>query len=332
MQDKRVVITDFEYPDVSIEKRILEEAGAKVNAHQCRTEEDVIRVVAQANAVINQYAPLSRRVIESLDPTCVALGQYGIGVDTIDVAAATERGIVVINVPSYCEDEVAEHALAMLLALARRLPFYDREMRRSLWDYHTQAPIRRIAGQTLGLVGFGKIARKLREKVHGLSLKVVAHDPFVDAQSMKDLEVEPVDLEELLHSADFISVHVPLSEQTRHLLGEKELNLMKSDAVIVNVSRGPVIDQDALARILAGGGIRAAGLDVFCEEPIGEKHSGRALLNLENVCLSPHVAWYSEESIVELREKLAHDVARVLRGKKPQGFVNPEVAHHQGLE
>ena len=157
-----------------------------------------------------------------LGKSCVALGQYGIGLDTIDVQAATEQGIVVINVPSYCEDEVAEHALAMLLALARRLLRYDPEVRSGTWDWTTQAPIHRIAGRTLGLVGFGKIARKLAEKVQGLSLVIVSYDPLVPAAAMQEMGVRKVSLEELLRQSDFISIHVPLTEETRNLIAEPQ--------------------------------------------------------------------------------------------------------------
>ncbi|MFC2108060.1 C-terminal binding protein [Candidatus Bipolaricaulota bacterium] len=325
MSKWNVVITDYEYPNVEIERTILESADAVVHDHQCKNERDVIDVVAQADVVINQYAPITRHVIENLSPSCLAIGQYGIGVDTIDVAAATEHGIVVINVPSYCEDDVAEHAIAMMLALARRIPFYDREVRRSIWDYTTQAPIYRVQNRTLGLIGFGRIARKVAEKLRGFSLRILAYDPLVDPEIMLKAGVQPASLDELLEGSDFVSVHVPLNEQTRHLLGEKELQRLKPTAILVNVSRGPVIDQEALYRHLSERRIRAAGLDVFHDEPPTEKFNGHDLLSLDNAAFSPHVAWYSEESIVDLRRKLATDIARVLQGLDPEGFVNPEV-------
>lgn len=324
-----VVITDFEYPDIEIERSIIEPAGAVVHGYQCKDVNDVIAVVSQAHVVINQYAPITRRVIEHLPPFCKAIAQYGIGVDTIDVPAATERGIMVINVPSYCEDEVAEHALAMMLALARRLPFYDREVRRGVWDYTTQAPIRRLVGQTLGLIGFGKIARKVAQKASGLGLSIISYDPFIAPEIMQKFGVKAVSLDELLRTSDFVSIHVPLQAQTRHLLGERELRLMKKSAVLVNTSRGAIIDQEALYHALKDGTIRAAGLDVFYEEPPSDRFSGSDLLRLENVLLSPHVAWYSEESIVALRTQLAQDVVRVLMGKKPKGLVNSEVLSRQ---
>ena len=320
-----VVITDYDYPDVDREKAILARIGAEVRAHNHKDENEVIRITRGADAVINQYAPITRRVVEHLSDSCVAIGQYGIGVDTIDVKAATEKGIAVVNVPSYCEHEVAEHALALLLTLARKLPPYDEEVRRLGWDWKTQVPIHRLSGQTLGLVGFGKIARRLVEKVKGFSFQVIAFDPFVEETTMNNLGVWKVALEKLLSDSDFVSIHVPLADGTRNLLSDKELSLMKKEAILINTSRGPVIDQDALCRALSEGKIAAAGLDVFDEEPPGASRSGETLLGLKNVCLTPHVAWYSEESIVDLREKLATDVARVLRGKRPEGFVNPEV-------
>jgi len=326
-----VVITDFEYPDIEIERSILEPAGAIVHGYQCKDADDVIAVASQAHIVINQYAPITKQVIERLSPSCMAIAQYGIGVDTIDVSTATEHGIMVINVPSYCEDEVAEHALAMMLALARRIPFYDREVRRGAWDYTSQAPIWRLHGRTLGLIGFGKIARKVVEKAGGLGLSIIAYDPLVASEIMRELGVRAVSLNDLLRVSDFVSVHVPLLARTRDLLGERELRLMKETAVLVNVSRGPIVDQEALYRVLVDSAIRAAGLDVFYEEPPGNEFNGNDLCRLDNVLLSPHVAWYSEESIVELREKLATDVARVLQGKYPEGFVNPQVESRAAL-
>jgi D-3-phosphoglycerate dehydrogenase len=325
---KLVVVTDCDFEDVDIERKILERVNAELRSYNCEDENDVIEIVDEADAVINQYAPITRRVIECLSDSCVAIGQYGIGVDTIDVAAATEKGIVVVNVPSYCEDEVAEHALALLLTLARKLPSYDLEVRRLGWDWKTQAPIHRLSNRTLGLIGFGRIARRLAAKTQGLSLELVAFDPYVKEAVMASMGVRKVDLETLLRSSDLVSVHVPLTEETQNLLSDREFRLMKRDAIIVNVSRGPVIDQDALYEALCQRRLGAAGLDVLYEEPPRAEHSGKGLLDIENVCLTPHVAWYSEESVVELRKKLAGDIARVLQGKDPEGFVNPEVRLH----
>ncbi|MDD5264719.1 MAG: C-terminal binding protein [Candidatus Bipolaricaulis sp.] len=326
----KVVITDYEYGNVDIERATLERAGATVEDHQCKTAADVVAVASDADVVINQYAPITREVIEHLSPTCRAIAQYGIGVDTIDVDAATEHGIIVINVPSYCEDDVAEHALALLLSLARRVTFYDREVRKLLWDYSTQAPITRLRGQTLGLVGFGKIARKVAEKASGFSFRTVVYDPLVDREVVHRAGAESVSLSELVRRADFISIHVPLNAHTRHLIGEAELRLMKPTAVLVNVSRGAVVDQDALVRALAERRIRAAGLDVFRDEPPGKAPGDDHLLRLENTIFTPHVGWYSEQSIVDLRQQLADDVVRVLGGKDPEGFVNRGVPAREG--
>ena len=325
MNKKLVVITDYDYPDVETERAILQEMGAEVQAYHYTDEADVLKIVGSADAVINQYAPIGRNVIEHLSERCVAIGQYGIGVDTIDVVAATEAGIVVVNVPSYCEDEVAEHALALLLTLARRLPLYDAEVRRGGWDWTTQAPIRRVRGRTLGLVGFGKIARALVEKVRGLSLEIVAFDPLVREAEMKEVGVRKTSLEDLLRQSDFVSIHVPLVDSTRDLISAPQFQLMKRHAILINESRGAVVDQDALYEVLSERKILAAGLDVLYDEPPRRAHSGEALVKLDNVCLTPHVAWYSEESIVGLREKLARDIGGILKGYKPHGFVNPGV-------
>ncbi len=323
-----VVVTDYDYPDLNIERKILSRINAEMKEYQCLEENDVIRCVKKANVIINQYAPITRKVIDSLDDTCYAIGQYGIGVDTIDVKAATEKGIVVINVPSYCEDEVAEHVLAMLMALARKILSYNNDVKHSIWDWKTQVPIYKLSNKTLGLIGFGKIAKKLVEKVKGFSFHIIAYDPYIDVSIMNKLGVRKVSLERLLIDSDFISIHVLLVEETKNLLSDEEFLLMKREAIIINASRGPVIDQEALYRALSSGKIAAAGLDVLYNEPPTDIHCGKKLFSLNNICLTPHVAWYSEESTIDLRTKLSMDIVRVLQGIKPEGFVNPNVKTH----
>jgi len=328
----RVIITDFDYADVDIESAILKRAGADVAAHQCRTAEEVIRVVGEADAVINQYAPLSKIVIESLPTHCVAVAQYGIGVDTIAVDAATERGIMVINVPSFCEEEVAEHALVLLLGLARRTVFYDRDVRQGVWDWSRQAPIYGLKGRRLGILGFGKIGRALARKASGLELELAAHDPWVEEDVMRSLGVRPLTLDGLLERSDFLSVHVPLTDKTHQLLGETELRRLPRGAYVINVARGAVIDQSALYDLLVDGHLAGAALDVLMDEPPTEANRGAALLELPNVCVTPHAGFYSEDSVIKLRTNLAEDVARALQGKRPNGFVNPGVWDRRNRE
>ncbi len=261
-----VVVTDFNYPDLSIEEEELSKWGAQIVPAQCSTPEDVIKVGHDADALISQYAPITRDVIKNLT-RCQAIGRYGIGVDNIDVEAATEHGIAVINVPSYCEDEVADHTMAMLLAWARKISHYTEEIRRGVWDWKTGVPIKRLQGQVLGLLGFGKIARKVAIRAKAFGLKVIAHDPYLPPETFTELGVEAVSFEDLLARSDFLSIHVPLTKDTRHLINEKALSQMKPTACIINTSRGGVIDEAALIAALSEGRIAGACLDVTDPEP-----------------------------------------------------------------
>ena len=325
MADRRnwtVVVTDFNYPDLTIEEQELSQWGARVVPAQCATPEEVLAAGRDADALISQYAPITGEVVHGLT-RCRAIGRYGIGVDNIDVQAATERGIAVVNVPSYCEDEVSDHALAMLLSWARKIPHYTEEIRRGTWDWKTGRPIHRLRGQVLGLLGFGKIARLLARKAQALGFRVIAHDPYLPEEVFSQAGVEQVEFDELLSRSDFLSVHVPLTEGTRHLINGEALAKMKPTACLINTSRGPVVDEEALIRALKSGGIAGACLDVTDPEPPNPENP---LLKMSQVLLSPHVAWYSEESQIELRRKIAADIGRALNGLRPVGLVNQELA------
>lgn len=317
-----VIVTDYNYPNLDIERETLARWGAEVVPAQCSSQEEVLQAGREAHALISQYAPLTAWVIASLT-RCRALGRYGIGVDNIDVAAATARGIAVINVPSYCEDEVSDHALALLLAVARRVCRYDREVKSGLWDWKTGRPLHRLQGKTLGLLGFGKIARRLAEKAKALGLVPIAHDPYLPDQVFAQAGVRKCDLDALLRESDIISVHVPLTPETRHLLDARAVSTMKPGAILINTSRGPIVDEQALAAALRSGHLAGAGLDVMESEP---PKADNPLLGLDRVVLTPHVAWYSEESQLDLRRKVAEDVGRALHGILPQGLVNRELA------
>ena len=274
-----------------------------------------------ADGVINCYSLLPREVIEGFE-RCRIIARYGVGIDTIDLAAATERGIVVTNVPDYCVGEVSDHALALLLALARRLPKLQRATSTGRWQSTDAKPVRRLSGQTLGLVGFGRIAREVARKAQALGLRVVAADPLVDAETMAAAGVERSELDDLLAEAELVSLHAPLTDETRHLIGERTLGLVKPTAYLVNTSRGGLVDTVALRRALAEGRLAGAGLDVLESEPPDE---GDPLLSMENVIVTPHTSFYSEESLVEMRRKCTAQVIAVLAGRSPNYPVNPEV-------
>jgi len=222
----RVVVTDYNYPDLSIEEQELARWDAQVIPAQCRTPEEVLAVAKEADALISQYAPITREVIYGLK-NCKAIGRYGIGVDNIDVQAATERGIAVINVPSYCEEEVSDHTMALLLAWTRRIVHYATEIRQGTWDWKTGRPIHRLQGQTLGLLGFGKIARLVAKKAKAFGLKIIAYDPYLPDEIFVSEGVERVSLEDLLAKSDFLSIHVPLTESTRYLINRETIVKMK---------------------------------------------------------------------------------------------------------
>ena len=270
---------------------------------------------------MDQYAPISRKVIENL-PNLKVIARYGVGVNTIDLDAATEHGICVLNVPDYCMDEVSNQAFALIMACQRKLILLNEQVQHGEWDYKISKPIYRMAGQTLGLLGFGRIPRILAEKVRAFGLKLVVYDPYVRPADVEKYNGKLMSLEELLKTADIISVHVPLTKDTNNLLSTKAFSMMKKNAVVVNTSRGPIIDEEALYEAIVHKKIAGAGLDVTVTEPL-EKES--KLRGLPNVIITPHVAWYSEESELELKKKAAHGAAEVICGYDVPNIVNRDV-------
>jgi D-3-phosphoglycerate dehydrogenase len=318
----KVVVTDREYADMRYEEAVLRSDRIDLVLAQCRTEADVIEACRDADGIINQYAPLSGTVISALE-NCKVITRYGVGVDTVDIEAATQKGICVANVPDYCKDEVADHALALLLSWTRKVTAADRDVKNGVWDFKRVTPIYRLRGKILGLVGFGMIAQSLAAKVKPLGLGVIVSDPFISKETAAEHGAELVSLEELCRRADMISVHTPLTKTTRGLLGSGQFKLMKPEAIVLNTSRGPVIDEQALIEALSEGRIAGAALDVLEQEPLA---AGHPLLAMDNVILTPHVAWYSEEAAAEMRFKAAMGIADVLlHGEFPKYLVNKEV-------
>lgn len=317
----RVVVVDLGYKNYDPEREELSKVDAELILRDCKSEEDLIEAVAEADALLVRQAEITARVIRAAN-RCKVIGRYGIGVDNVDLKAATEKGVMVVNVPDYCQDEVSDHALGLLLACARRIVSRDRKVRAGAWDIGAREPIFRMRGKTLGVLGLGSIARTLVRKVKGFELRVIAYDPFLEKNVARDLGVELVELDELFRQSDYLSIHAPLTETSHHIVNEQRLRSMKPTAIIVNTSRGPLIDEEALIRALQQGWIASAGLDVYEKEPLP---SDSPLRTLENVVLTDHTAWYSEEATVELQHKAAAEVARVLAGEKPMNLVNREV-------
>jgi D-3-phosphoglycerate dehydrogenase len=324
--EQTVVIADYDYGDVDIERPIIEAAGLRLIAAQCKTEDEVIDAARDADAIIVQYATVGARAIDALT-RCRVIARYGTGVDIVDVDAATRRGILVTNVPNdSCENEVADHALALLLAVGRKICIYDRATRRGTWQWRTGHPIHRLRGRAAGLLSFGSIAQAIAARASGFGLRVLAHDPYMQAEDIAAKGATPVSFDELIEQADYLVVQAPLTKETHHLIGEEELRRMKPTSFLINTARGPIVSDAALYRALSEGWIAGAGLDDIEEEP-AKRHNWKPvnpLFTLPNAVITPHAAYYSEEAIRTLRDFAAHEVVRVLTGQQPISPVNAE--------
>lgn len=316
----RVVHTDApSTTDWSIETVRVATIGAQFLPTISRTEDELIEHTRTADALCVTSARISRRVIENLE-RCRVIVRYGVGFDVVDVAAATERGIMVCTMPDFCTDEVANHALLLLLACNRRLISLHDKMRAGVWGRPELRAIGPLTGETLGIIGYGRIGRAMATRGRALGLHILAADPYTDLPA--DATDRFVGLEELLPESDYVSIHTPLSPETHKLIGERELQMMKPTAYIINTARGPIIDQAALLRALNEGWIAGAGLDVLEVEPVS---ADNPLLSLPNVVLTPHSAFYSEASIRRQHEMAAENVIAALTGQRPPGLLNTMV-------
>lgn len=303
----------------AIEAEAFEGHDVKFRVGEATTTDGLVDLAAGADAVVNPPYPTTGDAFERL-PSLSAVGVCGIGVDHVDVDAATANGVQVINVPDYCVEEVSTHAVALLLSAVRHVPTYDETAREGSWDWDIGKPIRRLRGQTFGFVGFGEIARRVAEKVDGFSFDVVAYDPYLDESTANAYDVRRVSFETLLDEADLVSVNAPLTEETAGLFDRDAFRAMNSDAILVNVSRGAIVDEGALHDAIVADDIAGAGIDVLPEEPPGAS----PLFDLDDVVVTPHAAWYSEDARREVRRRAAADVRRILEGGQPQNLVNPE--------
>jgi D-3-phosphoglycerate dehydrogenase len=321
---EKVVIADYDYGDVDIERAIIEQAGFELIAAQCKTEDEVIEVAHDAAAVVAQYATISARVIAELTD-CRVIARYGTGVDIVDVEAATEHHILVTNVPNdWCENEVADHALALLLAVSRKINVYDRATRGGTWQWQSGAPIHRLRGSVLGLLSFGAIARAIAARAAGFGMRIIAHDPYLADEEITAAGYTGVSFDRLVADSDCLVIQAPLTPETHHLFDEAQLRRMKSTAILINTARGPIVDDRALHRALSEGWIAGAGLDDIEEEPakVRDWRPDNPLFSRENVVITPHAAYYSEEAIGTVRRFAAEEVVRVLTGQPPLSPVN----------
>jgi len=316
-----VAITDSPFENADREQAILRRIGASVQKFNCSNDLQVIEAAGDAHVILCDASPITRNAIAALSQL-VGVVEYGIGYDNIDVNAATEKGVLVCNVPDFMTAEVADHAVALILALVRKLHRIGPSTRAGEWNWRKFRPINSLDGKTVGIVGFGNIGRQVAERMRSFRTQVIAYDPYVSHEMMEKLGAKPTNLDNLLRISDIISIHVPLTKDTKQLIGKKELASMKDSIILVNTSRGSVMDQEALITALRNGRIAAAGLDVLTKEP---PSSDDPLLKLENVIVTPHIGWYSEQSSSRLQENVALEAVRILAGKPPKHPVNPQV-------
>jgi D-3-phosphoglycerate dehydrogenase len=320
MAQHRVAVTDdrFHSP-YDLERDILREADAELELLQIESEAEAPEALGSMDGLLVNHFAVSASVLRRMK-RCRIVSRYGTGYDNVDVQEATRAGIWVANVPDYATEDVSDHALALLLGCARKLVYRDRRIREGGWYLFSEQKCSRIRGKALGIVGYGRIGRAFHRKVKGLGLAaVLVSDPYVDPPFIRSQGASPVGLPELLARSDYVSLHASLTEETRGLIGEQELAVMREGAILINTARGPIVKEEALVARLESGALGYAGLDVYQKEPLAPKHP---LRKLENVILSDHAAWYTEESEAEMRSKAARNVLAVLKGGRPLYPVN----------
>jgi D-3-phosphoglycerate dehydrogenase / 2-oxoglutarate reductase len=307
-----IAVTDSPFPSLDPAKAALARLDPEYKMSKSPSADDILEVARDADAVLVTYAKLTGDLLRQLK-RCKAIGRFGLGVDNIDLPAAKELGIAVNYVPDYCLREVSDHAMALLLALARKIPLSNKLVQSGRWEVPPITPLRRLDGQVLGLVGFGNIPRALTPKAKSFGLRVVTHDPYVSPAVLAKAAVEDASFDALLGMSDFISVHAPLMPATRGLINADAFRKMKKGAYLINTARGPLVDEAALLATLDSGHLGGAALDVVTTEPLAKDSP---LLGRDNVILTPHTGFYSVEALEELQTKCASDVARVLSGEK----------------
>jgi len=316
-----IAVTDSVFPSLEPSKQVLAELDAEVRLAKEPTPEAILDVARDADGVLVTYAKITGDIIRELT-RCRVIARFGIGVDNVDIATATEMGIAVTKVPDYCIEEVSDHALALLLALARKIPLSNQQTHAGEWKMAAVVPIHRLRGSTLGLIGFGQIPQALAPKAQALGLNIITYDPYVSDETVASFGVRCVGFEELLSSADYISIHAPLVPETHHMFNQDVFRQMKPAAFLVNTARGPLVDEEAMAQALDEGQLAGAALEVLSQEP---PPADMPLRGRPDVILTPHTGFYSVESLDELQTKAAQEVVRVLRGQMPRYPVNPEV-------
>jgi D-3-phosphoglycerate dehydrogenase len=319
MRHPVVAVSDSVFPNLNPAREVLSSIAAQLLLAEASTPQAIMQVARDADALLVTYAKVTAEMIGEMT-RCRIIARFGIGVDNVDIAAATSAGIVVTRVPDYCIDEVSDHTMALLLALARKIPFANSRAHAGRWEMPAVVPIHRLRGSVLGLVGFGRIPQFVAPKAKAFGLRVISYDPFVSEETMKRAGVEKVDFSELVTVSDHISIHTPLVPETHHLFNADVFRRMKPTAHLINTARGSVVDEVALAQALDQGQLAGAALDVLSQEP----PSTSPLFGRDSVILTPHMSFYSAESLLDLQCKAAEEVARVLTGEAPRNPLNPE--------
>ena len=317
---ENVILTGTVLPDSDVEKRIVEEAGVNLEVIDVSSTQELIESATDPIGIMTIETEIDASVLEAF-PNLEFVSVHGIGVDMVDVEAATERGIPVFNTPEYCLEEVATHTLSLILACERRICQYNADVKAGGWDYELEGPIARMSTKTVGVVGLGAIGLEVVRRIAGFGVDIVGYDPYVSEAEMRQEGVEKVEFETLCERSDVVTVHTPLTESTRHLLDASAFESMGPGATVVNAARGGIVDHDALYDALNNGTVAYAGLDVLETEPPED----RRILELDNVVVTPHAAWYSEDALAELQRTAGENVAAFLGGETPAYVVNRSV-------
>ena len=311
MSVPEICICDCDHADVKQEEKIFREAGLDFCWLHCRTQEEVIEKCRGTRAFLNQYVTMDRKIFQAI-PTLKCIVRYGVGVDNINLADADRYGVQVCNIPDYGVNEVSDHAIALMMALVRRIVQADRNIHHGIWDYRQSMPVRRAGVQTVGVVGVGRIGSAFVRKAQALGYRVIGCDIQYRPDDPRFPDIEFVSFERLLEGSDIVSIHCQLDETSRHMFGEDAFRKMKKNAYLINTARGTIVDEQALDRALTEHWIAGAGIDVVEEESIP---AGHFLLQHENLIVTPHMAWYSEESALELNRKCAQEAVRFMKGE-----------------
>lgn len=318
MQEWTVVVTDHGFPDLHQEEEVLKPLGFQFVVGQCKTVEESARICREADAILTQWAPITAEVIDQLE-RCKIIVRYGIGVDNVDLEAARRRGIPVVNVPDYAVQEVADHTLALMLSIVRKIPAIARQVKSGKWNIAPCRPIMGLKDRVIGTAGFGNIARSVIARARSFGMVPIAYDPYVPEEAFERLQVRKVGWEQLMAESDVLSLHLPLTAETKQIINAKHLAMMKPSAYLINTSRGGIVHTDSLVAALQSSAIAGAALDVLEEEPI---HPDSPLLALEQCIVTSHCAWYSEDSLLLLQKYAALEIARLFTGERPRHIVN----------